>query len=220
MEMSPSIIKLSKALVMAQAEFSAVPKESENPFFKSKYAALPDVIKHTSPVLSKHGLAVSQFISNDGNGNDSLTTVLIHESGEYMLHSMLLHLVKDDPQSQGSAVTYARRYAYMACLGVVSDEDDDGNAASKPRPKVAPAEVDVKSLPEDLRNILSAASASPENEFLNSLARQYYERGSLSEKQIAAGSRQAIKVLVGKRDPIESVDNSFFELKPGEEPFE
>ncbi len=124
---SEDIKDLAVTLVAAQAEFSAVPKGSTNPFFKSKYAALPDVVATAGPVLAKHGLAVSQFISED----DSLTTYLLHVSGQFISHTMTLHLVKNDPQAQGSAVTYARRYSYMSCLGLVADEDDDGNKASQ-----------------------------------------------------------------------------------------
>jgi len=136
MERSIEIDKLAFALVKAQAEFSAVPKDSNNPFFKSKYAALPDVVKHTAPVLAKHGLAVSQFISSF----DTLTTYLLHESGQFIAHEMKLHLVPDKndvitPQAQGAAVTYARRYSYMAALGVVADDDDDGNSASQSSPR-------------------------------------------------------------------------------------
>ena len=61
---SPEINELASALVKAQAEFSAVPKGSVNPFFKSTYAALPDVVATAGPVLAKHGLAVSQFVSD------------------------------------------------------------------------------------------------------------------------------------------------------------
>jgi len=121
---SDQINELATALVKAQAEFGAVPKGSINPFFKSKYASLPDVVAHATPVLTKHGLAVSQFISND----DTLTTYLLHTSGQFIAHTMSLHLVKDDPQAQGSAVTYARRYAYLSACGLVADEDDDANA--------------------------------------------------------------------------------------------
>lgn len=123
------IDKLAVALVAAQAEFSAVPKGSVNPFFNSRYAGLPEVVQHTTPILSKHGLAVMQFVSVV-EGRDALTTYVIHESGQYVCDTMFLHLPKSDPQGQGSAITYARRYAYMAALGIVADEDDDGNTAS------------------------------------------------------------------------------------------
>lgn len=126
MRMSESINELAAALVAAQGEFSAVPKGSVNPFFKSNYAALPEVVATAGPVLSKHGLAISQFI-----GDDTLTTFLLHSSGQFISQDMKLHLVKNDPQAQGSAVTYARRYSFMSVLGLVADVDDDGNAATQ-----------------------------------------------------------------------------------------
>lgn len=139
---SEQINELASALAKAQAEFSAVPKDSQNPFFKSSYAALPEVVKTATPVLAKYGLAVSQFISTDESANDTLTTYLLHSSGQFLAHTMKLHLVKDDPQAQGSAVTYARRYSYMAALGLVADIDDDGNAASQPQQRTYAPKAD------------------------------------------------------------------------------
>ena len=134
---SEQINELASALAKAQAKFSAVPKDSVNPFFKSSYAALPEVVKTATPVLAEFGLAISQFISQGENGGDTLTTYLLHSSGQFIAHTMQLHLVKEDPQAQGSAVTYARRYSYMAALGLVADVDDDGNAASQPQQRSA-----------------------------------------------------------------------------------
>lgn len=135
---SNEIDQLAAALVAAQAEFEAVDKTANNDFFSSKYAPLPDVVKAATPILSKHGLAVTQLIVGDG-ATDGLMTMLLHSSGQFIESTMTLHLLPDKhgnitPQSQGSAVTYARRYAYMAVLGLVSDVDDDGNAASAPAP--------------------------------------------------------------------------------------
>lgn len=201
---SPELNELATALVAAQAEFGAVPKGSVNPFFKSKYAALPDVVAHATPILSKHGLAVSQFIDGEYLGGDALVTYLLHTSGQYISHVMKLHLPKDDPQGQGSAVTYARRYAYMAALGLVADEDDDGQRASTPtnvnraKPTAPAKPIDATNAPDDVKAILEAAALAPEDEFLNSLAQQYAQRGSLSEKQIAAGNKKAYGVIKNK----------------------
>ena len=147
---SPEINELAAALVAAQSEFSAVPKGSVNPFFKSKYAALPEVVASAGPVLAKHGLAISQHITYDDAGNDCLMTYLLHKSGQYIAYSMKLHIVKGDPQSQLSAVTYARRGSYMACLGLVADVDDDGNLAAqeakviKKAPELSPSQEKLK----------------------------------------------------------------------------
>ena len=147
---SSEINELAAALVAAQSEFSAVPKGSVNPFFKSKYAALPEVVATAGPVLAKHGLAISQHITYDDAGNDCLMTYLLHKSGQYLAYSMKLHIVKGDPQSQLSAVTYARRGSYMACLGLVADVDDDGNLAAqaakviKKAPELTPSQEKLK----------------------------------------------------------------------------
>lgn len=148
---SEQINELAAALVLAQAEFETVSKDASNPFFKSKYADLPEVVKTAAPVLAKHGLAVSQFLSHDDQG-DTLTTWLIHKSGQYINDTMRLHLTKDDPQGQGSATTYARRYSYMAALGLVADIDDDGNAASRPKPQVAKGN---DMFPREMRAVLN-----------------------------------------------------------------
>ena len=169
---STEISELALALVEAQAEFSAVPKGSTNPFFKSKYAALPDVVASASPVLAKHGLAVTQGISfqqgfsdNANVLHDTLTTTLIHKSGQWIESEMPLHLPKQDPQGQGSAVTYARRYAYMAILGLVADDDDDGNSASRPKvqsqPSFKPAPQQVRDLTTQLRDALTNKFGEP-----------------------------------------------------------
>jgi hypothetical protein len=156
---------LAPALIAAQAKFEAVAKTSDNPFFKSKYAGLPAVVKAASPILAENGLAVVQTI-----GNDTLTTVLLHASGQFIMDTATLHLPKADPQGQGSAVTYARRYGYMAILGLVADEDDDGNAASKPATHTTerPSPVlDAKAPSEPTAVSHSPAAAGPGRVYLD-----------------------------------------------------
>lgn len=124
---SQDLNELAPALSTAQGEFETVAKTADNPFFKSKYADLPSVVKAASPILAKNGLAVIQTL-----GNDTLSTTLLHKSGQYVGDTAHLHLVKLDPQAHGSAITYMRRYAYMAILGLVADVDDDANSATPP----------------------------------------------------------------------------------------
>jgi hypothetical protein len=131
---------LAKALVAFQADLEPVDKNSANPFFKSKYADLTEVKTTVQPLLAKHKLAVTQWPTTL-DGKPALRTRIIHESGEYDEDTMLLMNAKDDPQGQGSGITYAKRYAFMAALGIVADEDDDGNKASAKTPiKYAPVE--------------------------------------------------------------------------------
>lgn len=128
---SQEIDKIAAALVAAQAEFPAIAKDADNPFFKSKYADLESVIEVAQPILAKHGLAVSQHPIILDNGSDGLTTVLLHQSGQFLKSVMALKAVTSDPQAQGSAISYARRYALQSVLGLRTSEDDDGNAASR-----------------------------------------------------------------------------------------
>ncbi len=134
---STELGELAAALAAAQAEFSAIPKGDTNPFFKSKYASLPDVVFAASPILGNHSLAVTHLpgFDTDSNGNvfDTLTVLILHKSGQYLGGTMQLRPVKNDPQAQGSATTYGRRYSYMSALNLVADEDDDGNAGSAGR---------------------------------------------------------------------------------------
>lgn len=141
MEKSESIKNLADALCKFQSGMGAIAKDSDNPFFKSRYASLAAIIEDTREGLAKNGLSYAQFPAEDG-----LTTVLMHNSGEWMAARFAMKPVDSKPQSVGSALTYARRYALCAILGL-QVEDDDGNEASKPAAvakPVPPAKVASK----------------------------------------------------------------------------
>lgn len=129
---SDEIGQLTAALAAARDEFKPVVKDATNPFFKAKYADLAGVIESTSPALSKNKLAVIQS-PRMANGHVIVTTLLAHASGEWIKDELELPTTKYDAQGAGSAITYARRYAYQAIVGVAA-EDDDGNAASEKSP--------------------------------------------------------------------------------------
>jgi hypothetical protein len=140
MEHSEQLNDLAKSLVAAQGEFPSIRKTEEGKIkgttktgssyeYSYSYADLASVVETVQPILVKHGLAVSQFVTHEGD-QSLLQTYLLHESGQFITHAMPLLLAKQDAQGQGSAITYARRYSYMAVLGLVADEDDDGRAAS------------------------------------------------------------------------------------------
>lgn len=114
----------------AQSQFSPIKQDKDNPFFKSRFASLGAIIDATKGALAKNGLAVSQLV--DTNGVVHVDTLLMHESGEWIRSSISLKPKADDPQSIGSAITYGRRYSLGAILGVASEDDDDGQSASKP----------------------------------------------------------------------------------------
>lgn len=131
--------QLAKALSAAQAEFGTVPQSGMNPFHKSKYSTIEDYVNAAKPILAKHGLSISQA-PNLMESQFVLTTILMHESGEHIVSNQPIFSAKQDAQSMGSAITYARRYAYGAVLGMASgDFDDDGNAATaKPTKQANP----------------------------------------------------------------------------------
>ena len=120
--------KLAKALVDFRKKVPTVAYDSTNPHFKSRFASLAAIHKAVDPVLAECGLTVSQFPVSDENGV-GVRTAIIHESGEWFEGQYVLPLQKRDPQGAGSALTYARRYALAATLGIVADDDDDANAA-------------------------------------------------------------------------------------------
>lgn len=126
---SDGIDQLCKALAAAGAEFPEITKDTENPYFRSQYADLATLIKATRPVLSKHGLCIVQAPATKGSVAN-VTTMLMHTSGQWLSSDLELPSTKTDAQGLGSAITYARRYAYQSILNVAGEEDDDGNAAT------------------------------------------------------------------------------------------
>ena len=127
-EMSVQIGELAAALAKAQLSLQAAHKTSTNPFFNSKYADLATVVDACREPLNREGLAFVQLTRPD-HEKAIIVTYLLHSSGQWLRSELAIKPVKGDPQSFGSALTYARRYALQSIVGV-APEDDDGNAAS------------------------------------------------------------------------------------------
>ena len=134
--------QIASALVKAQKAFGPALKTATNPHFKSRYADLAACVEAVIEGLNSAGIALVQRTSLDDAGV-TVETVFVHESGE-MLECGKLNVpaAKHDPQGYGSALTYARRYSLMAACGI-APEDDDGNAGSKPPPKVTDATINA-----------------------------------------------------------------------------
>lgn len=130
MNKSDTLTKLAPALFKAQSVMAGAVKGANNPFFKSKYANLEEVIRVAKAAFGENGLSFVQFpVSKEGYAG--VETIIMHESGEFISNEFLLKCAKSDPQGMGSAITYARRYGLQAACGIPS-EDDDGNEACKP----------------------------------------------------------------------------------------
>lgn len=151
MNKSESIVKISGALVKAQAQMGGASKDAKNPFFKSSYADYNAVREATIPVLNTNGITVLQP-TTVVDGKQYIETILIHESGEYISSLTEVVVAKaNDPQAAGSGQTYAKRYGLQSFL-CVGSADDDGEAAMGRNVKTVPkveakvAEVVTESL--------------------------------------------------------------------------
>lgn len=127
---SEQINELASALAKAQGEILPAIKDSKNPFFKSSYADLSSVWTACKEPLSKNGLAVMQTMDFK-EGTNILITTLAHASGQWVRSFLPIMSEKNNAQGIGSAITYMRRYALSAMVGITCDEDDDGNESCK-----------------------------------------------------------------------------------------
>ena len=124
MEKSTEIKNLANALCNFQGAVETIRKKETNPFFKSKYASLADILNVIRQPLVENGLSFVQF----PKGKYGLETMLMHNSGEWISESYEMQPTKNDPQGAGSVITYQRRYALGAILGLNIDVDDDAES--------------------------------------------------------------------------------------------
>jgi hypothetical protein len=132
-----SIGQLAKALAMAQGEFKPIVKDKvvKSSSYSYRYADLASVREAVTSALTKNGLAVIQTFRPNGGVHQYVDTLLVHSSGESISSSYQIPATGKQ-QEIGSAITYARRYSLCAILGVVAEDDDDGNAADQKQVKV------------------------------------------------------------------------------------
>ena len=173
---SEQIGNLAKALAAAQAQIKPPKKgrtakiKSDKGQYEYHYADLADVIECYREPLAANGLALAQSMKPQ-DGHLILVTVLMHQSGEW-LDSEYPIAAYARPQEQGSAITYARRYAVTALLGIAAEDDDDGAAAqdatpvkreAKPEPKngITEAEVAAVHLQAKKAGLRNAAELAP-----------------------------------------------------------
>lgn len=162
MKMSNEIKNLAQALLKFHKDVEPIERDGTNVLTKggltSKYATLDNIIESTKKILAQYGVIVIQEAATAENGEVTVKTTLLHESGEWMESDVLrMKPVKNDPQGIGGAITYARRYQLGALLNLATEEDDDGNYASgrtearaysnrtmnkKPEPKSGESEQD------------------------------------------------------------------------------
>jgi hypothetical protein len=128
MQTSESLKHFAPALRKAQSEMEAVKKDQSNPFFKSKYANIESIIDCVTPILNKNYLSFSQHPVSTERGV-GVTTILLHDSGEWIQESYTLPIAKPNPIEGAAAITYARRYGLQSIVGLRAYDDDDGQRA-------------------------------------------------------------------------------------------
>ena len=138
MPTSPTIAALAAALVKAQSAMGGAKKDSTNPHFKTAYADLASVWDACRAPLANAGLSVVQLVSSDAT-HAIIETILAHSSGEWVSSTLAVPLTKADAQGLGSAITYGRRYALAAIVGVCPADDDGEAAVARPTQRTQPA---------------------------------------------------------------------------------
>jgi hypothetical protein len=144
---SSEIKELISALAKVQGELRPAVFNKVNPHYKTRYADFTSCMDACRDPLSKNGLAIIQTPQTI-NGHPVLVTMLAHESGQWLTGEFPLIAARQDSQGLGSAMTYAKRYSLCGILGIVADDDDDGNSAiGKPAPveddKITVEQADV-----------------------------------------------------------------------------
>jgi hypothetical protein len=119
---------LMQAVSDVQQKASKLVKNTDNPFFKSKYATLEQASDMLAPLLVEAGLVVSFAPARD-NGAPSLETIIYHLPSSTFLSTEMLLVGATDMQKQGAAITYARRYSLCSIFGLLTEADDDGETA-------------------------------------------------------------------------------------------
>jgi hypothetical protein len=129
-QMSEKIDLLATALIAAQSEMKSASKDSDNPFFKSKYADLTAVNDAVMGPITKHGLCLMHLPTSQGKEAVAVTAQLTHKSGQWIRCRLTFYPAKADPQTMLGTITYLRRSMTSALVNSSSEIDDDGNTAS------------------------------------------------------------------------------------------
>lgn len=206
-ERSENITLISIALLKAQKEMGAALKDAKNPFFKSTYADLKAIIGVIKEPLNNNGIAFLQAVKGD-HEFPSIETMLLHESGQFLCSKTPVFCSKPkDPQAFGSGITYSKRYALQAFLGLPT-KDDDGEAAmgrndkpekqtAKPKQKQA-AVVDIAWLEFEAKH----QAILTEEAFLHfEFDFEMFKKAIIKEFKALPTNKASIKTILAKIKP-------------------
>lgn len=185
---------LFAAIAQAQGEVENATKSATNPHFKSRYADLAEVLNTVRPTFARHGLAIVQSVSTEQQ-LVTVATTIAHKEGGFVTSSLSCPAPTAKVQDLGSIVTYLRRYSLSAMAGI-SQEDDDGNAASQ-RPAKAATEPQKPSPTQALTEAAAVAQGGIE------ALKAWFGGLTKSEREAIAASPEwtSIKAAAGKVQP-------------------
>lgn len=186
--------KIATAFIKAKKAFAPALKTSTNPHFKSRYADLSACLEAVDDSFLANGIVMYQETFEDNTGV-TVETVLLHESGE-IIRGGKLHVPasKQDPQGYGSALTYARRYSLMSTCGI-AQEDDDGQAASKPKATNKPI---PQITADEQSECIKAMNGCDNLQALQGIFGGAYKRANEAQKKILTDVYNAKKSLLEK----------------------
>lgn len=214
---------IAKAIIQIQMTLEPMVKSAENEAFGSAYVPLEEVTMKAHDLLARRGIGVTQPMVTDEHGHAALETMLFTGSGQSFSRTTKIALATNNinPQSHGSAITYTRRYALMAMLGLTSrGEDDDGNKASNAMAPVTQEQLDeVKMLlsliPWPKEQITRAVAALKTKDAAD-MALSKYRKLVTEKKRALEAKGNAIQVQVAEKDdsPVGEDQGEDVELDP------
>jgi hypothetical protein len=135
---------MSKAYIKVCKEIKN-PNKNKKGVHNAAYADLDQVIEVSKSVLAENGFSIIQY-PNSGDDRIGITTMLLHESGEYIKGEFNVKFQSQDPQKVGGAITYYRRYSLVSMLNLVGENDDDADSISEHAKSVANKKPTIKQL--------------------------------------------------------------------------
>jgi hypothetical protein len=207
--MSEAINEIATALAKAQSKIGAPPRNREvtvktktGGSYKFKYATLDSIIEHVRKPLTENGLWFTQTLAN-GDGKYRLVTQLIHSSGQRIVSETPILADSSDNQAFGSALTYMKRYALSALLGIAADEDDDaneadGNHVTEARERTKPRAVQEApkiALPADIQERAKAISVALKQAKTQAEADRILKLNEKDLEKIEEASTEAIDLI-------------------------
>ena len=197
-DQSPDIKLLNQALSKAQGQLAGALKDSKNPFYKSEYADLKSVWSVAREPLADNGLAVTQTPCKEGT---HLITQILHDSGQWIKGYWPILTAKKDSQGFMASVTYARRGALSAMLGIYQTDDDGNESSGNDNPPSPKKSEQTKSKLGSVKTPQAKSSPKSESDKVVERVREVFDEGieKLSEGKIQSLQKRLDKLAEAKQ---------------------